>query len=115
MEGRIELKGMEFYAFHGCLENERSAGNLFKVDLSFSYDVSRAAESDSLEDAVDYGEVYSVVAGQMERPSNLLENVAWRIREAVAEAFPRIADIKVRVSKANPPLPGPVKWSSVEI
>ena len=87
MEGKVELSGMEFHAFHGCFESERREGNLFKVDLSFRYDVSAAAQSDDLEAAVDYGAVYDVVAREMAIPSNLLENVAWRIREAVSAGF----------------------------
>jgi dihydroneopterin aldolase len=115
MEGKVELSGMEFHAFHGCFESERKEGNLFKVDLSFRYDASEAAQSDDLEAAVDYGAVYDVVAREMAIPSNLLENVAWRIREAVSAGFPSIHDVTVRVSKRNPPISGPVEWSSVEI
>lgn len=115
MKGTVELSGMEFRAFHGVLERERREGNLFRVDLSFSYDVTKAAASDSIEDAVDYGAVYDIVAREMALPSNLLENVAWRIREAVCKAFPAACDIHVKVSKNHPPVSGKVEWSSVEI
>ena len=115
MDAKIELRGMEFHAFHGCLEQERREGNTFIVDLEFVYDASGAAADDDLQKAVDYGAVYEAVAAQMAQPSNLLENVAWRIREAVATAFPDVRDIRVRVSKKNPPVAGRVEWSSVEI
>lgn len=31
--GAIELTGMEFHAYHGCLESERTEGNTFIVDF----------------------------------------------------------------------------------
>ena len=35
--GVMELNGMEFHAFHGCLESERREGNLFVVDFKGFY------------------------------------------------------------------------------
>ena len=32
-DGIIELEGMEFHAYHGCLEKERREGNTFLVDF----------------------------------------------------------------------------------
>ena len=44
MKGKIELRGLEFHAFHGCLPEERENGNLFVVDFSGVCDVDAAAE-----------------------------------------------------------------------
>ena len=109
----VVLEGMSFTAYHGCLEKERRDGNTFIVDLSFEYDASAAARSDSLDDAVDYGAVYDIVAREMALPSNLLENVAWRIREAVSSAFPAVSNLRVSVAKQNPPVNGPAVSSKV--
>ena len=68
----IELEGMEFRAFHGCLEQERRDGNLFTVDFRGEIDLQRAAQSDDLADTADYGKIYDTVAAQMAVPSNLL-------------------------------------------
>ena len=51
--GILELEGMEFRAHHGCLEREKIAGNDFVVDFRGEMDMSAAAESDRLEDAVN--------------------------------------------------------------
>lgn len=109
--GIIELEGMEFHAYHGCFEKERTEGNLFVVDFKGCYDCEKAASSDDLKDAIDYGGVYDIVRQQMEIPSNLIENVAWRIADAIKEAFPDFEEFTVRVSKQNPPVNGPCKWS----
>lgn len=110
----IELSGMEFHAYHGCLEKERTEGNLFKVDLKIEAPLRKAAKSDSLADTVDYGEIYKTVREQMEIPSNLLEHVAWRIAEAIGKKGDIIA-LVVKVSKHNPPVEGLCEWSSVTV
>ena len=115
MMATIELSGMEFHAFHGCLPEERRDGNLFVVDFECEYDISKAASSDSLEDALNYAEVYDLIKAQMQIPSNLLEHLAVRIADAVSASFPQIQHLSLRVAKAHPPVSGPVKWSSVKI
>lgn len=109
--GIIELEGMEFHAYHGCFEKERAEGNLFIVDFKGCYAFKKAAESDNLHDAVDYGDVYKVVREQMETPSNLIENVAWRIAESIRRNFPEFHEFTVRISKKNPPVGGACQWS----
>ncbi|MBO6068303.1 MAG: dihydroneopterin aldolase [Bacteroidales bacterium] len=103
---RITLTGMRFFAFHGCLEWERQHGNDFQVDLECSLDLSKAAESDALEDSIDYSELYRAVCTEMEKPSNLLEHVAGRIGAAIKAKFPQIAACAVTVTKFNPPYDG---------
>lgn len=114
-KGKIELCSMKFFARHGCLEKERIDGNEFVVDFSCHCALDKACRSDSLSDTIDYGRIYSIVSAQMERPSNLLENVAWRIIQAVKQEFPQLKDICVSVSKKNPPVGGECEWSKVSI
>lgn len=110
---KVELTGMEFFARHGCLEEERRDGNNFLVDLSYEYDGLAAARGDDLSLAVDYSAVYAVVAREMDIPSNLLENVALRIAGALESEIPGIRNVSVSVSKKNPPVGGPCGWSKV--
>ena len=35
--GKIELEGMEFHAYHGCFEEEKTSGNLFVVDFTVPF------------------------------------------------------------------------------
>ena len=64
--GIIELDGMEFRAFHGCLDSEKENGNTFTVDFRGMTDMSKAASDDRLEDTADYGILYRIIAGEME-------------------------------------------------
>lgn len=112
---RIELEGMHFRAFHGCLESERINGNDFIVDFSAEYDFSRAALNDSLEDTLDYSSIYNIVKREMAIPSNLLEHVAGRIARAIETEFPSLEHFTVRISKKNPPVDGPCELSRISI
>lgn len=112
---KIELEGMHFRAYHGCLESERLNGNDFTVDFSAEYDFSAAAQSDKLEDTLNYAAIYDLVKREMAVPSDLLEHVAGRIVRAIEEVFPDLEHFTVSVSKKNPPVDGPCDLSRVSI
>ncbi len=106
---------MEFKAYHGCLEQEKVRGNVFTVDFRGELDLSAAAESDNLNDTLNYGEVYEIVAYEMSIPSELLENVAGRIVKSIAAQFPQLVTFSIRVSKKRPPVDGVAQWSRVTL
>ncbi len=114
-DGIIELEGMEFHAYHGCLEKERREGNTFIVDFHAETELEKAVKTDELGKTIDYGRVYDIVAGQMAIPSNLLENVAGRILDAIRKELDDVLFLKVRVSKKNPPVNGVCAWSRVTV
>lgn len=113
--GLLELEGLEFYSYHGCLPHEKAAGNLFTVDFKAETDMEKAAESDSLEDTIDYGKIYETIKREMAVHSDLLEHLAGRIVRAIAAEFPELGDFSVRVSKRRPPVSGPAAWSRVTL
>ena len=113
--GIIELEEMTFWAHHGCLESEKKKGNLFLVNFKGEMDMSKAVESDALEDTVNYAAIYEVIKAEMAVASDLLEHVAGRIVKAVAEKYPEFVKFSVRVSKRRPPVGGPVQWSRVTL
>lgn len=109
----VELVGMEFHSYHGCLESERKEGNTFMVDFRGKASLKKAVKSDDLNDAQDYAEVYKIIAAEMEKPSNLLENVAARIVDAINRSSLGFWFVQVRVSKKNPPVGGLCSWARV--
>ena len=113
--GLIELEGMEFKAYHGVLEQEKVRGNEFVVDFRGELDLSAAAESDNLNDTLNYADIYEIVAYEMSIPSELLENVAGRILKAIEKQFPQLVSFSVRVSKKRPPVDGVAQWSRVTL
>ena len=113
--GIIELEGMEFKAYHGCLEQEKVRGNSFIVDFRGELDLSAAVLSDNLNDTLNYSEIYDIVAEEMSIPSELLENVAGRIVHGIEKHFPELISFSVRVSKKRPPVDGVAQWSRVTL
>ena len=68
-----------------------------------------------LDDTVDYADVYKVIREEMDKPSNLMENVAWRIVKGIAARFPEFIRFQIRISKSNPPVGGACQWSRVTV
>lgn len=107
---------MQFFAYHGCFEQEKIVGNNFCVDLWIETDCEKASESDNIEDALDYQKAYSIVKEQMKIPSNLLEHVCKRILDALYEHFEsRIISSKIKVSKMTPPMGGQIENVNVTL
>ncbi len=106
--GTISIKGMEFYAYHGCFSEEQIIGNHFSIDLEMKVNVENAEQTDNLTETVNYQAVYALVKIEMEKKSKLLEHVAHRIVTSVMLAFSEIQEISITVSKLNPPLGGKV-------
>lgn len=113
MQGRIELCGMRFRAYHGVLEEERRCGGDFVVDFSCAYPFDQALVTDDLSDTLDYSAVYAVIAREMAVPSQLLEHLAGRIAAALRSSFPEMGAARIRVAKMNPPLGGEADHSAV--
>jgi 7,8-dihydroneopterin aldolase/epimerase/oxygenase len=104
--GEIALEGMEFFAFHGFYDEEQKIGNKYGVDLYIQTDLHAAAASDNLEATVNYEKLYKLVLHEMSLPARLLEHLGHRIIEGVLQEFPFVQQVKVSVSKFNPPLGG---------
>ena len=113
--GKIQLENMEFYAYHGCFDEERIIGARFIVDLFIETDTIEAEKSDDLTHTVNYQDLYLLVKEEMNKKSNLLENVARRILGKISMEFPGISFARIKVSKMNPPLGGKLEKVSLII
>ena len=114
--GKIVIEEMEFYAFHGHYQEEQIVGNRFLVDLEMDADLTAAATSDSLNDAVNYQQAYQIIKNEMRRTkSNLLENIGKRILDALYAEMEGIEKATIRIRKLNPPMGGPIKSVGVKM
>lgn len=111
----IELEAMNFYAYHGVLEQERKVGNHFIVSLSVEVSIDRSLETDDLSDTISYADLYALVNEEMSIPSKLLEHVVGRIQRRLMAYSERILSLRLRLTKLNPPFPGDVRSASVVI
>ena len=106
---RITIKGLEVFAYHGVLPQEREAGQMFLFDIGLSLKQSAAPASDDIADTVDYAAVCDVVVeAATAETCNLLEKVAAVVADQIIARFPEVDRVKVRVAKTAPPIPHPV-------
>ena len=115
MKTVIELENMEFRAFHGCYDLEKVVGSRFRVDVAIEAEIGDAAAHDSLKGTVNYARVYEVIHAQMMIPSDIIENVALRIIDAIREKFPETLRVTAKVAKIAPPIAGKIGQVSVSI
>lgn len=114
--GKIVIEEMEFYAFHGHYQEEQIVGNRFLVDLELDADLAAPADSDNLNDAVNYQQAYQIIKNEMRRTkSNLLENIGKRILDALFAEMDDIEEATIRVRKLNPPMGGPIKSVGIKM
>lgn len=113
--GRIDLKNIRVYSYHGCLKEETAIGSDYLVQLSVEADLSKAALSDDLADTIDYVDLNTIVKEEMAIPSKLLEFVAKRIIDRVLKEHSLVNKVCVSVEKLNPPIGGDVAGVLVEL
>ena len=101
----IYINKLRIYANHGVLSQERKIGSYFMVSLQASVECTENAYlHDCLDGTVNYAELVDCIKKEMEAPSNLLENAAYRMGSALLRLFPRITEIVLLLEKENPPI-----------
>lgn len=113
MTDRIDLTGIEVWARHGALPEEKSTDQPFVVDVAVFFDTRNAATSDDLDQTVDYGAlaqgVHDLVA---EESHNLIETVAARVAARVLDDS-RVERVIVTIHKPKAPIA--VKFGDVSV
>jgi 7,8-dihydroneopterin aldolase/epimerase/oxygenase len=112
---KIELIGLEFFAYHGVYAEEQKSGNNFIVNLTVEGEFENAVKHDSLEGTIDYEMLYAVVKDEMQIRSKLLEHVAGRILNRIVKGHPEIKEISIAIDKLNPPIDGVCQATRVSI
>ncbi|MBD2866071.1 MULTISPECIES: dihydroneopterin aldolase [Paenibacillus] len=100
----MRLSRMQFYGYHGVFPEENKLGQRFYVDLELSLDLSKAGQTDDLEQTVNYAEVYERVKRIVEgKPFRLIEALAENVASDVLHQYTSVNDVTVRVVKPHPP------------
>ncbi|MDO4789749.1 MAG: dihydroneopterin aldolase [Porphyromonas sp.] len=102
----ITLTNLEFYSFHGVLEQEKVVGGYYSVSLSVSGSFDKAMENDSIGDTINYATLYDIIREEMGTPSNLLEHVAYRILSKIDEFNTEglVKKATISITKKAPPI-----------
>ena len=113
--GKIILKNVRCYSFHGCLKEESVIGSDYLVNLKVWASLEKSAHSDKLADTVDYVLLNHIIKTEMSKPSKLLETVAQRINNEILKKEPRVTKSIVSITKVCPPINGDVEGVSVKL
>jgi dihydroneopterin aldolase len=105
---------MEFFAYHGVLQEEERLGQVFTIDVDI-YPEPWTSTSLGLQDTVNYAEVYAVTKKCVEcERYQLIESLAEKIAAEILHGF-NCLKVRVEVHKPNAPIPGIFRDVSVEI
>lgn len=99
----ISLNNVRFRAYHGMHPEERQKGNDFVVNMQVSYEPNSGIIT-SLDDTIDYADLFDIINTTMEKPVDLLETLVQTIAHAVHQKFPQVKEISVAIEKLNPPI-----------
>jgi 7,8-dihydroneopterin aldolase/epimerase/oxygenase len=110
----VEVAGLELYGHHGASDEEQERGQRFLFDVRV--EVSDAALSDRLEDAVDYREVVRCVRAVSDaRRFRLLEGLAAAVADEIVARF-AVERVRVRVRKPDVrPAGFEVDWTAATV
>ena len=111
--GTIKLTNIRTFSFHGCLEEEAKIGSNYRVDLTIKTNLKSSAKTDELTDTVDYVDLNRIVIEEMAIRAKLLEHVAKRIMDRVMKELFIVSQVKVEVTKLNPPIGGDVEGVTI--
>ena len=110
---KIALHQIKFFAHHGYYPEEQILGNHYLVDVEVEF--QNKSIGDEISNTVNYEKLHKIVSEEMQQPRKLLETLVEEIIDKIRSEFSFLETIKVGIKKLNPPLPGEVKYSLVEI
>jgi 7,8-dihydroneopterin aldolase/epimerase/oxygenase len=112
---RITLSGVKIYPRIGVTVEERVSPQECHLDLRISGDFKAAAETDSLDQSIDYCQILAAIQETVSgREYQLLETLAYAIIKKVQKNFP-VMQTRVRIRKRPAILVGQLDYVEVEI
>ncbi len=99
MRDRIHLSDLKIETIVGIFDWERTTRQMVSFDFEFPADARRAAQTDHIEDTLNYKSVAKMVIAFVEKSEfQLVETLAERVAELILRGFD-IPWVKVSISK----------------
>lgn len=104
MEGIIRIEGYKIHCVVGVDSHERSENQELSMDIEMRLNMLECAQTDSVNDTVDYREIARVCHNlATSRQYNLLETFAYEAVHALMEAFsPSWVKVRLKKKRALP-------------
>ena len=105
MSSFIDIENLVIHANHGVFPEERENGQTFKVSMKLYTDMEKAAATDELNDAVDYGSVcHDIEKFMTERSFKLIEAAADYVAVNIMLKYQSISRLELKLSKPEAPV-----------
>lgn len=112
----IYLTGIRAYGYTGYLPEEQVLGQWFEVDVKLWLNLSTSAETDAIEDTIDYRSVISIVQNFVKTSKfALVERLAGCIADSILDSGDLVKQVQVILSKPAAPIPDFGGKISIEI
>lgn len=112
---KIQIKGLQFYAYHGVMTEEKQIGGRFEIDLEYYYDATKAIIADDLNYAVNYKDILFDIAEFMNGDTyNLIETIAYELLSNLMVKFNNVMKMTIKVRKFNIPFKGTLNYVETE-
>lgn len=115
MKTYIHIDNLRMHAYHGVLPQERIVGNDYVIKIKVGTDWLKAADTDDVNDTLDYSKLAATIKREMAQQSALLEHVAGRIVNAIKAEHTNVTSIHLRITKIAPPMSADCDGAGVEI
>ena len=113
---KILLRGLELFAYHGVNPEEKRDGQTFLLDVTLGVDLTRAGQTDDLNDTVNYAAVRKTIQRAFTGASyDLIERAAQVVCDAVLAEHPAAEEITLRLKKPQAPMNAVFDYVGVEI
>ena len=107
---QIITQDLSIYAKHGVYMEENILGQQFLVSVYLDLDLSRAGQTDNLEDTIDYGKVCHFVTNYMQSHTfKLIEAAAEHLAQELLLKYMQVKKIRIKVKKPWAPIGLPIK------
>ncbi len=101
----IQLTGIRCYGYTGYLQEEQILGQWFEVDLRLWLDLTKAGQTDRIEDTLDYRGIIAAVKGIIATAKfALVEKLADTIVSTIL-TDDRIHQVELKLHKPGAPIP----------
>ncbi len=102
---KIFIRSLAVHAFHGVLKEEHVLGQRFILHLIVWLDLSRACETDCLNDTISYAELVATMTKTFTQERfDLIEKAAEKTAQKILEDFNLILKLELTVEKPSAPI-----------
>ena len=101
----ISLSNLQFYCYHGLYDEEKQVGGTYFVDADLEI-ITPGKTIQSIDETVNYAEVYSMIRRRMMQATPLLETIAMELCDEIVAFSSLIKRITLIIRKTALPIEG---------